>query len=232
MAGGGRRTVGRDDRAATSGRAKPTIAFVAKQSRDRPPSGRLFPMQWWTLRRRRGDDRPRTITGPAQPQRGAPTPSTVTGGLGFVADLDTLCVVKHRQAGERRVLYVTFAAEHPRLGLLEMKYAYRVEPAPDGGWRTFGGAGGAGTLSGRATQTGVNLGGGGWPRPLLRWRGDLPRRRGYRTGRAALRQGVTLSDDAYADVALFITDSSAQLPATAVLLDPAANEIRSETAFR
>jgi len=74
-------------------------------------------------------------------------PSTVTGGLGFVADLDTLSFVKHRQAGERHVFYVTFAAEHPRLGLPEMKYAYRVEPAPDGGWRTFGGAGGAGTLS-------------------------------------------------------------------------------------
>jgi hypothetical protein len=44
--------------------------------------------------------------------------------------------------------------------------------------------------------------------------------------------GVTLSDDADADVALFITESSVQLPATAVLLDPAGNEIRSETAFR
>jgi hypothetical protein len=41
-----------------------------------------------------------------------------------------------------------------------------------------------------------------------------------------------LSDDADADVALFITESSVQLPATAVLLDPAGNEIRSETAFR
>jgi hypothetical protein len=44
--------------------------------------------------------------------------------------------------------------------------------------------------------------------------------------------GVTLSDDGDADVALFITESSVQLPATAVLRDPAGNEIRSETAFR
>jgi hypothetical protein len=41
-----------------------------------------------------------------------------------------------------------------------------------------------------------------------------------------------LSDDAGADVALFITESAVQLLATAVLLDPAGNEIRRETAFR
>ncbi|MGO9956988.1 MAG: hypothetical protein ACLP50_13575 [Solirubrobacteraceae bacterium] len=69
------------------------------------------------------------ITHLAEPQPGAPAPSIVIGGLGFVADLDTLSFVKHRQAGERHVFYVTFAAEHPRLGLLEMKYADPVEPA-------------------------------------------------------------------------------------------------------
>jgi hypothetical protein len=44
--------------------------------------------------------------------------------------------------------------------------------------------------------------------------------------------GVTLSDDADADVALFVTEGSAQLPATAVLLGPSGNEVRSETVFR
>ena len=39
-------------------------------------------------------------------------PSIVIGGLGFVADHRSF--VKHRQAGERHVFYVTFAAEHPR----------------------------------------------------------------------------------------------------------------------
>jgi hypothetical protein len=96
---------------------------------------------------------PGRITDLAEPQRGAPTPSIVTGGLAFVADLGTLRFVKHRQAGERHVFYVTFAAEHPRLGLLEMKHAYPVEPASDGGWRTCGGAGGAGTLSGAMIRT-------------------------------------------------------------------------------
>jgi hypothetical protein len=175
---------------------------------------------------------PGTITDLAEPQPGAPTPSIVTGGLGFVADLDTLRFVKHRQAGERHVFYVTFAAEHPRLGLLEMQHAYPVEPAPDGGWRTFGGAGGAGTLSGRATQPGVNLGGGAWPDHF--YAGGEIYRAGADIAQVELRfaNGVTLSDDADADVALFITESSVQLPATAVLLDPAGNEIRSETAFR
>ena len=163
-------------------------------------------------------------------QRGAPMPSIVTGGVGFVADLDTVSFVKHRQAGERHVFYVTFAADHPRLGLLEMKYAYPVEPASDGGWRTFGGAGGAGTLSCRATQPGVNLGGGGGSGHF--YAGGEIYRAGADIARVELRfaNGVTLSDDADEDVALFITVSSVQLPATAVLLDPAGNEIRSETA--
>lgn len=175
---------------------------------------------------------PGRITDLAEPQRGAPTPSVVTGGLGFVADLGTLRFVKHRQAGERHVFYVTFAAEHLRLGLLEMKHAYPVEPASDGGWRTFGGAGGAGILSGRATQPGVNLGGGGWPDHF--YAGGEIYRAGADIAQVELRfaNGVTLSDDADADVALFVTESSVQLPATAVLLDPAGTEIRSETAFR
>jgi hypothetical protein len=43
---------------------------------------------------------PGRITDLAEPQRGAPTPSIVTGGLGFVADLGTLRFVKHRQAAK------------------------------------------------------------------------------------------------------------------------------------
>ena len=140
--------------------------------------------------------------------------------------------MKHRQAGDRHVFYVTCMADHLRLGLLEVRYAYPVEPAPDGGWRIVGGAGGAGSFSGRATQPGVNLGGGGWPDHF--YAGGEIYRAGAEIAQVELRfaNGVTLSDDADADVALFITEGSVQLPATAVLLDPAGNEIRSETAFR
>jgi hypothetical protein len=175
---------------------------------------------------------PGRITDLAEPQPGAPTPSIVTGGLGFVTDLGTLSFVKHRQAGGRHVFYVTFAADHPGLGLLEMRYAYRVEPAPTGGWRTFGGAGGARTVSGRATQPGVNLGGGGWPDRF--YAGGEIYRAGADISQVELRfaNGVTLRDDADADVALFITESAVQLPVTVALLDQAGNEIRSETAFR
>ncbi len=173
-----------------------------------------------------------TVTDLAEAQPGAPTPSIVRGGLGFDADLDTLRFVKHREAGERHVFYVTFAADHPRLGLLEMKWAFPVEPAPDGGWRTFGGAGGAGNLSGRATRPGVNLGGGGWPDHF--YAGGKIYRAGADVALVELRfvNGITLSDDADAGVALFITERSVRLPAKAVLLDRAGNEIRSETAFR
>jgi hypothetical protein len=85
----------------------------------------------------------------------------------------------------------------------DWKYAYRVEPSPDGGWRTFGGAGGAGTLSGRATQPGVSLGGGGWPDHF--YAGGEIYRAGADIAQVELRfaNGVTLSDDIDADVALF-----------------------------
>jgi hypothetical protein len=78
----------------------------------------------------------------------------------------------------------------------------------------------------------VNLGGGGWPDHF--YAGGEIYRAGADIAQVELRfaTGVTLSDDADADVALFITESAVQLPATAALLDPAGNEIRSETAFR
>jgi hypothetical protein len=41
-----------------------------------------------------------------------------------------------------------------------------------------------------------------------------------------------LGDDADADIALFVTESSVQPPATSVPLDAARNEIRSGTTFR
>jgi hypothetical protein len=110
--------------------------------------------------------------------RARPTPSIVTGGLGFVADLDTLSFVKHRQTGERHVFYVTFAADHPRLGLLEMKYAYRVEPPPDGGGAHSAVQRRRHPLRPRDPTRG-EPGRRRLAQPLLRRRGDLPRRRGY-----------------------------------------------------
>jgi hypothetical protein len=78
----------------------------------------------------------------------------------------------------------------------------------------------------------VNFGGGGWPDRFYAC-GQI-----YRVGadiaQVELRfaNGIKLSDDADAGIALFVTESSVQVPATAVLLDPAGNEIRNETAFR
>ena len=53
------------------------------------------------------------------------------------------------------------------------------------------------------------------------------RRTGADIARIQLRfaNGVTLSDDTDADVALLLTESSVQLPATAMLLGAAGNEI-------
>ena len=78
----------------------------------------------------------------------------------------------------------------------------------------------------------MNLGGGGWPDHF--YAGGEVYRAGADIARVELRfaNEVTLSDDADADVALFITESLVQLPAASVLLDSAGTEIRSETAFR
>ena len=173
---------------------------------------------------------PGTITDVAEPQRGARTPSIVTGGLGFVADLDTLRFVKHRHARDGHVFYVTFAANHPRLGLLERKYAYAVEPARDGGWRIRRCRRRRHPLRPRDPTRG-DLGGGGWPDQFYAGGGIY--RAGADIAQVELRvaNGATLSA-ADADVALFIIDSSVQLPATAVLLDPAGDEIRSGARFR
>jgi hypothetical protein len=67
----------------------------------------------------------------------------------------------------------------------------------------------------------VNLAGGGWPSHF--YAGGEIYRAGADTAKVELRfaNGVTLSDDADADVVLFITESAVQLPATAALLDPA-----------
>ena len=88
-----------------------------------------------------------------------------------------------------------------------------------------------GSFSGRATQPGVNLGGGGWPDHF--YAGGQIYRAGVDIAQVELRfaNGVTLSDDADSDVALFITERPVQLPATAVLLGPSGNEVRSQTAF-
>ena len=171
------------------------------------------------------------ITEFARSHPGAPVPRIVSDGVGFVVNLETLRFVKHRQVGERHVFYVTFTAAHPRLGRLEMRYIYPVEPAPDGGWRTSGGAGGVHAFSGRATHPAVNLGGGGWPDHF--YAGGEIYRAGVAIEKVELRfvNGVTLTDAADMNVALFITESAVELPATAVLLGPAGTEIRAEKAF-
>ena len=74
--------------------------------------------------------------------------------------------------------------------------------------------------------------GGGWPDH--RFAGGETYRAGAEIAQVELRfaNGVMLGDDADADIALIISESTVQLPSTAVLLDPAGNKIRRETARR
>lgn len=156
----------------------------------------------------------------------------VHGGNPEQADLSTVRFVKHRESARRHLYFVTFEGTHPRLGpqVRSFDYVYPVEPDPDGGWRVFGGAGGAGEPPRRSTPW-VNLGGGGWPDRFFA--GGRIDNAGLDIVRVELRfaNGLTLQDDIEAGVALFITDETVELPATVALLDDASNEVAAHHAF-
>lgn len=150
----------------------------------------------------------------------------VRGGNPEQADLATLRFVKHRQSDRRHLYFVTFNGTHPQLGpdILNFHYVYPVEPDPDGGWRVFGGAGGAGEMPRRSTPW-VNLGAGGWPDWFYAggWIDDAGAEIAFVELRFA--NGITLSDDTEQGIALFITDRSVALPATVALLNSSGEEI-------
>jgi len=156
----------------------------------------------------------------------------VRGGNAQRADLATVRFVKHRQSERRHLYFVTFDGTHPRLGpgVISFHYAYPVEPDPGGGWRVFGGAGGAGEMPRRSTPW-VNLGGGGWPDRF--YAGGLVDHAGAEIAAIELRfaNGITLSDDTEHGVALLITDQCVELPATAALLDEARTVVATHRPF-
>lgn len=161
--------------------------------------------------------------GPTSP--GGIQSGIVQGGNPEQADLSTVRFVKHRQSERRHLYFVTFDATHPRLGPIQgVRYVYPVEPDPDGGWRVFGGAGGAGEAPRRSTPS-VNLGGGGWPDRF--YAGGQIDDAGTEIDRVELRfaNGITLDDDAEEGVALFITDQTVESPAIVALLNRSGNEI-------
>ncbi|HLJ03171.1 MAG TPA: hypothetical protein VKT31_07010 [Solirubrobacteraceae bacterium] len=164
--------------------------------------------------------------GPASP--GGIQSGLVRDGNPEQADMSSVRFVKHRRSERRHVYFVSFVGTHPRLGPLSFHYVYPVEPDPDGGWRVLGGAGGAGDGPKRSAPW-VNLGGGGWPDRFFA--GGHVDGAGHEVARVELRfaNGVTLADDADAGVALFITDESVELPATAVLFDRDGAEVGRHT---
>jgi FtsX-like permease family len=152
----------------------------------------------------------------------------VTGG-GFQADPSTIRFVKHRESARRHLYFVTFDGPIPQLGpdnRYPWSYVFPVEPDPDDGWRVHGGAGGAGGAPKRPTPW-VNLGGGGWPDQFHA--GGRIDNAGLDITRIELRfaNGLTLDDDTDEKVALFITEQTAELPATVELLDQSGNGLES-----
>lgn len=163
---------------------------------------------------------------------GVPQAGVVHGGNPFAADLSTVRFVKHRQSKRRHVYFVTFQATIPDLGTEAHAhdYVYPVERAPGGGWQVIGGAGGAGE-SPRRSSPWVNLGGGELAGGF--YAGGEIDNAGADVARVQLRfaDGLTLEDDSEQGVALFICDHTARTPATAVLYDPAGNELAAHPAF-
>ena len=128
--------------------------------------------------------------------------------------------------------FVTFQASIPQLGteLHEFHYVFPVELDAAGEWRVVGGAGGGGGMPRRATPW-VNLGGGGWPDRF--YAGGRIDRAGMDVARVELRftNGVTLEDDTEAGVALFVTEETVLVPATAVLYSVAGGVVARHPAF-
>jgi hypothetical protein len=159
-------------------------------------------------------------------QGGPPSPSgwrsgVVVGGNMVKADLDTIRFVKFREAGLRRLYFVTFMGSISELGLPEPlghSYVFPVTRGDAGSWVTSGGAGGGGPSPTRGVPW-INLAGGGWPSRF--YAGGVVETAGAPVAAVELRfaDGTVLTDDIGEGVALFITDGPVTLPATVMLLD-------------
>lgn len=159
-------------------------------------------------------------------------PAVIHGGNAFHADLSTVRFLKYRQSGRRCVYFVTFDGILPQLGTETyiFSYVFPLERDSGGRWHLIGGAGGAGEMPARSAPW-VNLGGGGWPDRF--YAGGRIDNAGVQLARVELlfRNGIKLEDDCEQGAALFITEQSIEMPATAVLYDRAGNQVATHPAF-
>lgn len=170
---------------------------------------------------------------PAAASAGGIESGTTCGGNPFEADLSTVRFVKHRRSEQRHLYFVTFEGTIAQLGpenRYPWRYVFPVQRDPSGGWRVRGGAGGAGDEPERPTPW-VNLAGGGWPDQF--YAGGHVHRAGIDIARVELQfaNGLTLEDNPDADVALFITEEKATMPAILVLLADDGNQVATQRPF-
>jgi hypothetical protein len=174
-------------------------------------------------------------------QFGPPGPSGVRagfieGGHWCEADLQTVRFVKFRETPRRRLYFVTYEGSLPDMpGRHRFSELYPVERTAEGSWQTTGGAGGGDEDMARP-EPWVNLAGGGWRElepgvtralPDRFYAGGRVHGAGVEVARVQLRfdDGAVLEDDTDQVIVLFITDQAVRLPATAVLLDRAGQQV-------
>jgi hypothetical protein len=154
--------------------------------------------------------------------------SSTRGPGGEDADPSSVEFVKERGRGGHQLHFVRFRTTAGD----QREYIVGVMEQPDGRWEVLGSAGGGGADPPR-DHPWINFGAWGWP-GFFYGGGRVIGRDSERATRARLRfsDGTTLEDSVDADVVLFMSHGSVQMPATVEILDGTGSVLATHEAFK
>jgi hypothetical protein len=163
-------------------------------------------------------------------------PQLVPGTVGWRSEVswggcdaqpETMRFLKARSIPGWQVHAVTFQTRSGQA----MSWVCSVLRDDTGDWRFVGGAGGAADGSPQRDEPWVNLGGGGWPAQFYAGGCVLDHGRGVVRVRLRAANSVVMEDTVDDGLILFLTDSMAQLPIEAELMDGVGTIVSRHVAF-